>query len=95
MEAIEPKGALFQPDRDIIVALTADEEDGERNGVKWLIANHPELIDVEYALNEGGGGSLRDGVPVSNNVQASEKVFQSFTLEVTNLSLAASPMPRR
>jgi acetylornithine deacetylase/succinyl-diaminopimelate desuccinylase-like protein len=74
----------FQPDRDIIVALTADEEDGEQNGVKWLIANHPELIDAEYALNEGGGGSLRDGVHISNNVQASEKVFQSFTLEVTN-----------
>ena len=74
----------FQPDRDIIVALTADEEAGEQNGVKWLIANHPELIDAEYALNEGGGGSLRDGLHVSNNVQASEKVFQSFTLEVTN-----------
>jgi acetylornithine deacetylase/succinyl-diaminopimelate desuccinylase-like protein len=51
---------------------------------KWLIANHPELIDVEYALNEGGGGSLRDGVPIAHNVQASEKVFQSFTPEVTN-----------
>ncbi len=74
----------FQPDRDIIVALTADEEAGEHNGVKWLIANHPELIDAEYALNEGGGGSLRDGVHIANNVQASEKVFQSFTLEVTN-----------
>ncbi|MDA0707030.1 MAG: M20/M25/M40 family metallo-hydrolase [Proteobacteria bacterium] len=74
----------FQPDRDIIVALTADEEDGVQNGVKWLIANHPELIDAEYVFNEGGGGSLRDGMRISNNVQASEKVFQSFTLEVTN-----------
>ncbi|MDH5323674.1 MAG: M20/M25/M40 family metallo-hydrolase [Gammaproteobacteria bacterium] len=74
----------FQPDRDIIVALTADEETGEQNGVKWLIANHPELINAEYALNEGGGGSLRDGMHIANNVQASEKVFQSFTLEVTN-----------
>lgn len=74
----------FLPDRDIIVALTADEETGEQNGVRWLIANHPELIDAEYVLNEGGGGSLRDGVHISNNVQASEKVFQSFTLEVTN-----------
>jgi len=74
----------FQPDRDIIVALTADEEGGTANGVIWLLANHPELIDAEYALNEGGGGATRDGVHISNNVQLSEKVYQSFTLEVTN-----------
>ncbi len=74
----------FQPDRDIIVALTADEEAGTANGVIWLLANHPELIDAEYALNEGGGGATRDGVHISNNVQLSEKVYQSFTLEVTN-----------
>jgi acetylornithine deacetylase/succinyl-diaminopimelate desuccinylase-like protein len=74
----------FQPDRDIIVALTADEEGGSENGVVWLLENHPELIHAEYALNEGGGGSLRDGVHVANAVQASEKVYQSFTLEVTN-----------
>lgn len=74
----------FQPDRDIIVALTADEEDGDANGVLWLLANRPELIDAEYALNEGGGGAKRDGVHISNNVQLSEKVYQSFTLEVTN-----------
>ncbi len=74
----------FQPDRDIIVALTADEEAGTDNGVIWLLANHPELIDAEYALNEGGGGSTRDGVHISNNVQLSEKVYQTYTLEVTN-----------
>lgn len=74
----------FQPDRDIIVALTTDEEGGDDNGVQWLLANHPDLIDAEYALNEGGSGSIRDGVHVANSVQASEKVYQSFTLEVTN-----------
>lgn len=74
----------FQPDRDIIVALTADEEGGEHNGVVWLLENHPQLIDAEYALNEGGGGAMKDGVPISNAVQASEKVYQSFVLEVTN-----------
>ncbi|MDH4073236.1 MAG: M20/M25/M40 family metallo-hydrolase, partial [Gammaproteobacteria bacterium] len=46
----------FVPDRDIIVALTADEEGGTNNGVEWLLANHRDLIDAEYALNEGGGG---------------------------------------
>jgi acetylornithine deacetylase/succinyl-diaminopimelate desuccinylase-like protein len=74
----------FQPDRDIIVALTADEEGGDENGVVWLLENHPDLIDAEYALNEGGGGSIKDGIHVANGVQASEKVYQSFSLEVTN-----------
>ena len=76
----------FQPDRDIIVALTANEEAGAiaENGVNWLLANHRDLIDAEYAFNEGGDGWYRDGVYISNNVQASEKVYHTFTLEVTN-----------
>ena len=74
----------FQPDRDIIVALTADEESGDHNGVDWLLKNHRELVDAEYALNEGGGGSMKGGIHVANNVQASEKVYQSFLLEATN-----------
>ena len=81
---IRMKEEGFVPDRDIIVALTADEEGGTHNGVTWLLENHRELIDAEYALNEGGGGAMRDGKRISNNVQASEKVYQSFTLEVTN-----------
>jgi acetylornithine deacetylase/succinyl-diaminopimelate desuccinylase-like protein len=74
----------FQPDRDIIVALTADEEGGDHNGVKWLLEEHRELIDAEYAINEGGGGAMKDGIHVANAVQASEKVYQTFILETTN-----------
>ena len=74
----------FKPDRDLIVALTADEEGGDFNGVQWLVANHRELIEAELALNEGGGGSIRDGRYIANRVQASEKVYQDFTLEVKN-----------
>ena len=74
----------FVPERDIIVALTSDEEGGAHNGVIWLLANHRELIEAELALNEGGGGALQDGKRLSNSVQLSEKVYQSFTLEVTN-----------
>jgi len=81
---IRMKDEGFQPDRDIIVALTADEEGGDHNGVQWLLENHAELIDAEYALNEGGGGAMKDGKHIANGVQASEKVYQSFTLEVTN-----------
>jgi acetylornithine deacetylase/succinyl-diaminopimelate desuccinylase-like protein len=74
----------FVPDRDIIVALTADEEGGPDNGVEWILENRPELFDAEFALNEGGGGELKDGVRLSNTVQASEKKVQNFLLEVTN-----------
>jgi acetylornithine deacetylase/succinyl-diaminopimelate desuccinylase-like protein len=72
----------FKPDRDIIVALTADEEGGNFNGVDWLLKNHPQLIQAEFGLNEGGGGAIRNGKKLFNSVQASEKVFQSFLLEV-------------
>ena len=51
----------FTPDRDLILALTADEEGGTFNGVDWLVKNHRELIDAEFAINEGGGGTMRKG----------------------------------
>lgn len=72
------------PDRDIIAALTADEEGGPENGVKWILENRRELIDAEYALNEGGGGRVEEGRQVSNDVQASEKKVANFRLEATN-----------
>jgi acetylornithine deacetylase/succinyl-diaminopimelate desuccinylase-like protein len=72
----------FVPDRDLIVALTADEEGGDYNGVQWLLAHHRALIDAEYALNEGGGGKLKAGRRLFNAVQAAEKVYLSFELEV-------------
>ncbi len=78
------KAEGFVPDRDIIVALTADEEGGPANGVEWLLQNRRSLIDAEYAFNEGGGGRVRDGVKLSNDVQASEKKVASFALESTN-----------
>ena len=83
----------FVPDRDIIVALTADEEGGPANGVQWPLENRRDLIDAEYALNEGGGGALKDGMRQLNSVQASEKVYQSFQLQATN-SGGHSSLPR-
>ncbi len=81
---IRMKREGFVPDRDIIVAATADEEGGPRNGVRFLLEEHRELVDAEYALNEGGGGMEKDGRKISNNVQAAEKKFQSFTFRATN-----------
>jgi acetylornithine deacetylase/succinyl-diaminopimelate desuccinylase-like protein len=74
----------FTPNRDLILALTPDEEGGDFNGVNWLVKNHRNLIDAEFAVNEGGGGSMRKGRYLTNEVQASEKIFQNFRLEVTN-----------
>ena len=74
----------YVPDRDIILALTADEEGGGSNGVRWLLENHKTLIDAAYALNEGGGGALRDGKPFINAIGAAEKVSANFVISTTN-----------
>ena len=74
----------FTPARDIIVALTADEEGGNSNGVAWLLANRPELVAAEYCLNEGGGGEIQKGKYVVFDVGAAEKVYLDFSLEVKN-----------
>lgn len=81
---IRMKEEGFVPNRDLIIALTADEEGGDHNGVQWLIANQRALIEADYCLNEGGSGSIREGQYVSNNVQLSEKVYITFQLEITN-----------
>ncbi|MEO7086958.1 MAG: M20/M25/M40 family metallo-hydrolase [Gemmatimonadaceae bacterium] len=81
---IRYKQEHYVPDRDIILALTADEEGGPANGVRWLIANHKDLIDAAYALNEGGGGALRDDKPFINSVGAAEKVSTNFTVSTAN-----------
>jgi acetylornithine deacetylase/succinyl-diaminopimelate desuccinylase-like protein len=78
------KQEKYVPDRDIILALTADEEGGGSNGVRWLLANHKDLMDAAYALNEGGGGALRDGKPFINSVGAAEKVSANFTVSTAN-----------
>jgi acetylornithine deacetylase/succinyl-diaminopimelate desuccinylase-like protein len=72
------------PARDIVLALTADEEGGDYNGVEWLLANHKARVDAAYGLNEGGGGQARAGRKIANRVQASEKVYVDYTLEVKN-----------
>jgi acetylornithine deacetylase/succinyl-diaminopimelate desuccinylase-like protein len=75
----------FKPDRDIIVALTADEEGGgPYNGVQWLLKNKRQLIDAELSLNEGGWGESSGGKPLANDVQVAEKYVVNYRLEVRN-----------
>jgi acetylornithine deacetylase/succinyl-diaminopimelate desuccinylase-like protein len=75
----------YIPNRDIIIALTADEEMGKANGVNWLITNHRELINADFCINpDGGGGDLKNGKPFTMAIQTTEKTFVSFRLEVKN-----------
>ena len=75
----------YRPDRDLILALTADEEGGTSNGVEWLLKNHRDLIDAEFVLNEDAGGvTTMKGKPVNVDVEASEKQYADFELTVLN-----------
>ncbi len=86
----------YKPDRDIILALETDEEifDHDALGIQWLIKNHRDLIDAEFALNEGGPVNMRDGKALRVNIQTSEKVPVTFQLEATN-SGGHSSVPRK
>ena len=75
----------FKPDRDIIIALTADEENGNANGVNWLVTNHRDLIEADFYINpDGGGGDMKNGKTVTMAIQTSEKIYVSYRLEVKN-----------
>ncbi|HWE50530.1 MAG TPA: M20/M25/M40 family metallo-hydrolase [Bryobacteraceae bacterium] len=85
----------YQPARDMILALTSDEEGGSSNGMDWLVKNHRDLIDAEFCVNsDGGGGVIKNGSKVYMGVQAAEKVFLSFKLEVRNAG-GHSSLPKK
>ncbi|HEV8123709.1 MAG TPA: M20/M25/M40 family metallo-hydrolase [Gemmatimonadales bacterium] len=74
----------FVPDRDLIIALTGDEETTSTS-IQKLVKEHRDLVDAEYALNaDAGGGEYRDNKPVTFVVQTAEKVYLTFNLEVRN-----------
>jgi acetylornithine deacetylase/succinyl-diaminopimelate desuccinylase-like protein len=75
----------FRPARDMILALTSDEEGGTANGVDWLLKNHRDLIDAEFVLNADSGGVMTEkGKPIDVEVAAAEKVYADFQLTVTS-----------
>ncbi len=87
--------AKAKPRRDLVLLLTADEEGGPHNGVDWLLRERPALIaGGGLVLNEGGTGALRGGKRLFNGVQASEKIYASFTLTVTDPG-GHSSLPRK
>ncbi len=75
----------FKPRRDIKLALTCGEETPDTfNGAHWLMTTHRADMDAAFALNEGAGGRLDGDKRVYLGIQAGEKVYQDYTLEVTN-----------
>ena len=85
----------FVPDRDLILALTADEEGGSNNGVAWLLKNHRVLIEAGFAINPDSGGLItQKGKPSYIGVEATEKLYADFKLTVTNPG-GHSSVPRK
>ena len=83
------------PKRDIIMALTADEEGGPANGVEWLLKTNRPLIDAKYCLNtDGGDFQLRDGKPLLTTFETAEKWYSDWTLETHNPG-GHSSIPRK
>src|SRR5215475_2580798 len=75
----------YQPDRDLIMALTADEEGGDYNGIDWLLKEHRNWIDAQYCINlDGGEFEKLRGKRVLAGLQASEKLYADFQFETTN-----------
>jgi acetylornithine deacetylase/succinyl-diaminopimelate desuccinylase-like protein len=71
------------PARDLILALTADEEGGESNGAQWLAKNHHDWIDAEYCINtDAGDFETKKGKRMLLGMQTSEKNYVDFRLEV-------------
>ncbi len=86
----------YRPRRTIKLALTCGEEtSGAFNGAQWLTENQRQLIDAAFAINEGGGGELdAQGHRLAHEVEAGQKIFQNFRLEVTNPG-GHSSVPRK
>jgi acetylornithine deacetylase/succinyl-diaminopimelate desuccinylase-like protein len=85
MAFLRMKRENYVPDRDLILALTADEEGGKSNGVDWLLKNHSDLIQAEFVINPDAGGlTTKNGKPILLGVEATEKLYADFHVTATN-----------
>ena len=88
------KRAGYVPKRDLIVALTADEEGGADNGVAWLLKNRPDLVNAGVVINpDAGGVELKSGRPAELDIEATEKLYADFQVEATSAG-GHSSLPR-
>ena len=80
--------------RDVVFIATSDEEAGGEWGMGWLVSNHPELVDAEFAINEGGRTRIIEGGRAYLAVQAAEKVSHVVTVTAHgSAGHAAIPLP--
>jgi acetylornithine deacetylase/succinyl-diaminopimelate desuccinylase-like protein len=83
-----------KPKRDLILALTADEEGGSFDGAEWLVNHHRELVDAAFVINlDAGGVQLLQGRPVVAAVEATEKIYSDFQITALNRG-GHSSLPR-
>jgi acetylornithine deacetylase/succinyl-diaminopimelate desuccinylase-like protein len=84
----------YKPQRDLILALTADEEGGTFNGAQWLVEKHRELVDAGFVINpDAGGVELEHGKAVVADVEATEKVYADYQITAANRG-GHSSLPR-
>ncbi len=84
----------YKPRRDLILALTADEEGGHFNGASYLVQQHRDLVDAAYVINpDSGGVELDQGHAMVANVEATEKVYADYQITATNRG-GHSSLPR-
>ena len=84
----------YKPKRDLILALTADEEGGKFNGADWLVREHRDLVDAAYVINlDAGGVELDHGRAEVADVEATEKVYADYVITATNRG-GHSSLPR-
>jgi acetylornithine deacetylase/succinyl-diaminopimelate desuccinylase-like protein len=84
----------YEPRRDLILALTADEEGGSYNGANWLVKNHRELVDAAFVINPDAGGiDLDHGKALEADVEATEKIYADFHVTAVNRG-GHSSLPR-
>jgi acetylornithine deacetylase/succinyl-diaminopimelate desuccinylase-like protein len=80
--------------RDVVFLATSDEEAGGERGMGWLVKEHPEVLDAEFALNEGGRTRIIDGGQRYLAVQSAEKVSHVVTVTAHgSAGHAAIPLP--
>jgi acetylornithine deacetylase/succinyl-diaminopimelate desuccinylase-like protein len=84
----------YKPQRDLVLALTADEEGGDFNGANWLVENHRDLVDAAFVINPDAGGiDLDHGKPIEADVEATEKRYADFHVTAVNRG-GHSSLPR-
>jgi acetylornithine deacetylase/succinyl-diaminopimelate desuccinylase-like protein len=66
--------------RDIVFVATSDEEAGGSAGIKWLVENHRNLLDAEFAINEGGRTRIVSGGKRYLAIQTAEKISHMVTV---------------